>query len=124
MKATLLILGLLFANLSLAQEKWDYCVFNEVIASKLDMKVYHIKTSNNEHITWITIKDKHTSNPAKEIKALKENGIDIDITNTGNLSSFKVVSALGQVGWELVSTQSTKRGDMLESSYWFKRKSK
>jgi hypothetical protein len=55
MKATLLILGLLFANLSLAQEEWDYCRFDHAIDSNLGMKVYSINTSK-DHIIWIIVK--------------------------------------------------------------------
>jgi len=124
MRATLLILGLLFANLSLAQEKWEYCKFEHLIVNKTATKNYLIQFPNNVFVLWITVKGVHRLDTTRAVKDLKEAGIDIDIKNTRKLSNFPVINALGQARWELVSTQSKSIEDSLGMTYWFKRKSK
>ncbi len=132
MRATLLILGLLFANLSLAQDKWEYCYFMHSHDFVTNTEIYAIdlpiQTPLAHDIAWMTKDGKHQINPEKPILGLKSANIDIDIR--GKVSGFRVVNAIGQAGWELVNTQfhSTRPNNIkttLETyHYWFKHKSK
>ena len=136
MKATLLILGLLFANLSLAQEKWEYCQYSKIQLGLGDTKaiahtIFHpnIKIAPRGHRVILWIVQEISGKAAEEEKRLDKlmaahlkliTGISLDLSKKKTFKDYDIVSAIGEDGWELVSILKEKD----DIKYWFKRKSK